>query len=259
MSSIDEKTVNGSTQPCESFRTHRLTEKQSERLEHLQGLLGSEIQLTDLFRNDICIAGGAALYVLDEEQSLKNLGDIDFWVPETKREYVRTLCIEYTGSSWYRETDTMTYLFLDKVQTQFIFRVPGKTIQDLLKAFDYEVNQCAIVNSSYSITSAAFQEVCKTRQVRWRNACQDNYQSSYSDHSRKVRMENRKEKIRRKGFLLHGMLDYQHQKSHREEPHRPCWEHAEELYGSKRTAYTELLEAHDYNWVPDNGSLMMDE
>jgi len=194
------------------FKTLALTDACKSRLEHLQELMET-IPLEELFSRGIYIAGGAALYVLDTKQSLNDLGDIDFWVPPSRRKFVEDLIYGYKGPRLIRRSTggpnaRIIYFFIEKVQIQFIFLSENSTVPQLLRSFDFEANQCAIIDHNYSVASWVFMDILRTRVITWVNVSQINYRRARRGiASYRTRYLNRREKLHRKGFIfsdIHG-------------------------------------------------------
>lgn len=177
--------------PCNRYKTQLMNEESQSRLAWVQSLMPG-IDVPDLFRRGIFIAGGAALYVLDQQQKTWHLGDVDFWVPPEQDEFVKSLVHGYSGRRLIDFSSRIIYLHIERVKIQFIRMDPGMTVRDLLNGFDYDVVQCAIIDEKYCMTSWAFLSSLESRKIHWKNVSQ----THRSRHQNSVR----KNKLRWKGF-----------------------------------------------------------
>lgn len=129
------------------------TADQALRWRQLTGEIATEDWWEEIFQTGAFVAGGAALFIVDAHQCIRNVGDIDIWAPVPSGiifQWIMALCDEYqnVGIKYYVYARGATVTVYSKIMNiQFIRIAVSDTVQDILSRFDLTYCQWAIVLS----------------------------------------------------------------------------------------------------------------
>lgn len=205
--------------PPLQFENALLSNEQEERWRKLTRPIMTQRWWKNILLEGCIVAGGAALYVLDEQQSINDVGDIDIWIPlvcedesPLFKKYV-TEIVSFCKARYWRYNcvlkNTLITINTPVMALQLIASFKHQP-QDILRNFDYDAVQCAILSDKndqiHGMRSLAAIEAHKTRIIQWKNKRLWKF-AKFGGRAKEIQKERdqqRRCKLRNKNFCVIG-------------------------------------------------------
>jgi len=205
------------------FEYNALTPVQQKRWRILTSPLMTQRWWRSLLFDGCVVAGGAALFLVDETQCIGDVGDIDVWVPLKGADkqslialYVKTLikhCKSRNLDVSHRITTSIATVTTSLMTIQFIAS-RNESAETILQKFDYDVVQCAVLtdgqNQIGTVVSRAAKQCHIDRVVKFQNVrpwLYARHPVGKREEIRRMHEDSRTRKLERKGFHVGQLPD----------------------------------------------------